>query len=117
MTHRAVMALADSERTGPAVGSRSLDLGLLTIPRSQQANKRASKNLILDDDGPRVLPQGGNQLGVEKYPYRHLRLCLRYLGVGVIAVQHGLFLEPRSGRTYGPHGSRALFLLLWLAKD
>ena len=29
MTYRAVMALADSERTGPAVGSRSLDLGLL----------------------------------------------------------------------------------------
>ncbi len=54
MTHRAVMALADSERTGPAGGSRSLNLGLLTIPRRTRryayAQRTKRKGLRLQDD-------------------------------------------------------------------
>ncbi len=85
-------------------------------PSPATGEQTGEQELDPDDDGPRVLPQAAINWELRN-PRTGISGGASVPRVGVIAVQHGLFLEPRSGRTYGPHGSRALFLRLLLAKD
>jgi hypothetical protein len=87
---------------------------LLTVSR-RTCDERAGKNLVLDDDGPR-LPEGCHQLRLEEYADGHLRRRLRYFAVGVVAAQPGSCLEPRSGRTYGRRQNRALLVSAMVGK-